>query len=113
MVLIFWMLQCLRGKIAVGRIQEIGLEICALAAACAADSEVVRQGKELFEEIKMQEMFLNEQAGKMGRSVLIYMSLFLAWLVFTAGDISPDISRYDAALIGNIFVALAAVLALK
>ena len=105
-----WLFQCLRNKQAADRVQDMGLEICALTTSCASDAELRREGHELFREIELHETVTSEQTGKVGRNILIYLSLFMAWLIFTVGDISPHLSRTESTMAGNIFVFLAVLL---
>jgi len=113
LALVYWIYQCFRNKQVADQVQDMGLEVCARVTSQAVDKDVIKEGRELYREIEMHEALLNEETSRVGTTILIYMALFLAWMVFTAGDISPSISRYEATFVGNIFIFIAVFLVIR
>lgn len=107
MALLYWICLCFRNKREADQVEERGLEICARATSYSNDENVLKETKDLFKEIEMHAVFLNAQTSRMNSTILIFISLFMAWLIFTIGDISQSLSRYQSTIIGNIFVVLA------
>lgn len=111
LALLYWVFQSLWRRQAAAQAQDIGLELCARVNTHASNKDLRQEGENLFREIEIHEALLNEQIKRIGVSVLIYMSLFFAWMIFTIGDLSPDISRYEFTILGNVFIAIAVIIA--